>query len=297
MSKSDKNKYFNVSPETLRALQLKSLEMMVYLRDFCDEHGLSVFFCGGCCIGTLRHGGFIPWDDDIDVFMPREDYERLFELWPEYADTSRYSCLKTTKDKFIGNIFTTIVDNNTTCIKPPQKDLDIPQGIAIDVFPLDGCPIGIKRKMQKLNALIYSLYIAQEIPKNHGPLVTAVGALMLGIVPVRSWRVAIGKAAEKRMSRYKIEDCDFITELCAGPHYMQNEYPKRCFDGVVRKSFEGYEMPLPAGYDEYLHIAFGDYMQPPPKEKQVAHHDFIFLDTENSYKKYKGIKYLTKGKK
>ena len=96
------------------------------------------------------------------------------------------------------------------------------------------------------------------------------------------------------MSRYKIEDYDFITELCAGPHYMQNEYPKRCFDGVVRKNFEGYEMPLPAGYDEYLHIAFGDYLlQPLIRKAGCSPMTFIFLDTENGIK-YKGIKYLYK---
>ena len=61
----------------IRGIQLKSLEILLYFKEFCEEHNLLFYFCGGCCIGTVRHKGFIPWDDDIDVIMPREDYEKL----------------------------------------------------------------------------------------------------------------------------------------------------------------------------------------------------------------------------
>ena len=74
---------------------------------------------------------------------------------------------------------------------------------------------------------------------------------------------------------------------------MQNEYPRAAFDSAVYREFEGHPMPLPAGYDQYLTIAFGDYMQLPPKEKQVAHHDCLFCDLEHGYQQYKGIYYCT----
>lgn len=287
MSSTEKRNTF--SKNELRDFQLKSLEMLLYFKKICDENNLLFYFCGGCCIGSLRNKGFIPWDDDVDVFMPREDYERLNEVWEKCADTKRYSCLRTNKDMFVGNIFTTIVDNNTTFIRPNQVNLDIPKGLVIDVFPLDGCPSSrFARKMQKFWALIFSLYLAQLVPENHGKAVTLIGKLMLGIVPSKSIRYKIWKFAEKHMSKYKIEDCKFITELCAGPGYMKNEYPKEAFESAVYKEFEGYMMPIPVGYHEYLTMAFGDYMTPPPEDKQVAHHDVIFYDLDNSYKKYKG---------
>ena len=97
--------------------------------------------------------------------------------------------------------------------------------------------------------------------------------------------------AEKRMTKYKIEDCDYITELCAGPKYMQNEYKKEWFDKVIYKEFEGEKMPIPKGYDEYLRMAFGDYMKLPPKKKQIPEHNVVFFYLKNSYKNYKGKYY------
>ena len=286
----DKKEKGTFDKDSLRKLQLKSLNLLLDFKKICDDNNLLFYFCGGCCIGALRNKGFIPWDDDIDVFMPRKDYEKLGEIWNKCADTDKYSYIRTNKEMFAGNIFTTIVDNNTTFIRPNQVNLDIPKGIAIDVFPLDGCPSSrFSRKMQKFWALIYSLYLAQIIPENHGKMIYIIAKFMLWMAPSKKFRFKIWKFAEKHMSKYKIGDCEFITELCAGPGYMQNEYPKRDFEKAVYKDFEGYMLPIPVGYHDYLSIAFGDYMTPPPKEKQIAHHDVIFYDLDNSYKKYEGL--------
>ena len=167
-------------------------------------------------------------------------------------------------------------------------------GIPIDILPLDGCPSSkIKRKIQKMWALIYSLYCAQMVPKNHGLFVTAIGKILLTLVPFKKIRWKIVRIAEKKMTRYDIDECEYITELCSGPKYMQNEYKKEWFSKAVYKEFEGELMPIPNGYDEYLKMAFGNYMELPPKEQQKPSHDVIFCDLENSYKKYEGIKYYS----
>ena len=277
--KEGNEKYLKINNDDLRALQLKSLEILLYFKKFCEKHNLTFYFCGGCCIGALRHKGFIPWDDDIDVFMPRDDYEKLFKIWDKFADTKKYSCNRTTESKFIGNVMTTIVDNSTKVIRPWQKGKDGAKGVMIDVLPLDGCaPRGIKRKMQMLWSMIYTLYCSRMIPVNHGKVMSLICKLLLDIVPGNKLKNKIWKYAEKQMSKYSIKDSEYITELCAGPHYMKNEYPKKIFEKAVYKEFEGYEMPLPVGYDEYLKMAFGDYMKLPPKEKQVPHHDIICMD-------------------
>ncbi len=281
--------------EELRNLQLKSLEIFKYLKQFCENNNLTIYFCGGCCIGTIRNKGFIPWDDDIDVFMPRESYERLQKLWNEKADTEKYECVIPSEKMYTKNLFITINDNNTTFIKTHQADLDINHGIVIDILPLDGCPSNkMKRKIQKFWALTYSLYCAQMVPKNHGKLVTILGKLLLLMVPIKKIRWKIAKFAEKKMTKYKINDCEYVTELCSGPKYMKNEYKKEWFEKAIYREFEGELMPIPVGYDQYLRSAFGNYLKLPPKEKQKPEHNVVYCDLENSYKKYKGIYYCTK---
>ncbi len=288
---------YEFSKDELRQLQLKSLDMALYFRDFCKENNLKFYFCGGCCIGAIRHEGFIPWDDDIDVFMPRDDYEKLGELWNKKADTSRYSYCRPDESHYYRNLFATINDNNTTFIKTHQADLDINHGIVLDILPLDGYPNSpLNRKIQIFWALIYSIFCAQMVPTNHGKAVSILGKCILSCFPSPKLRYKIWKYAQSQMTKYKISECDNITELCSGPYYMMKKYPKEAFSSAKFVDFEGELMPIPQGYDDYLKIAFGDYMKMPPKEKQVAHHDVVFCDLLNSYKKYKG-KYYCKEKK
>lgn len=274
----------------LKNIQSKSLEMANYFVNFCQEHNLLCYLCGGGAIGSLRNKGFIPWDDDLDFFMPRKDYEQLIELWPKFAK-EQYFLSKSNEDYLDRNLFVTIRDKNTTCIKPYQQDLDIPHGFALDILPLDYYPKDDKERDKQVRwGLIYSLFCAQTIPTNHGNLMKWGSKLLLSLTS-KKLRYKIWKKAEKEMTKYNREEADGITELCSGPGYMKNKYPLSAFEDCVYVEFEDTKMPIPKGYDEYLTIVFGDYMTPPPKEKQKPHHDSILTDLENSYIKYKGEYY------
>ena len=275
----------------MEPLQAKCLEMAKYFVQFCKENDLLCYLCGGGAIGTLRHKGFIPWDDDLDFFMPRKDYEKLAQLWPQKAD-SRYQLSKSNENYIDRNLFITIRDAQTTCIKPYQQDLDIPHGLALDVLPLDYYPAdGLSRKKQVIAALVYSLFCAQTIPEKHGRIMKWGSQTLLALVPSKKLRYKIWKKAEAEMTKYTKEESDGITELCSGPYYMKKKYPISSFEDALWLPFEETELPIPVGYDAYLKTAFGDYMTPPPVEKQVAHHDAVLVDLEKSYTHYKGEYY------
>lgn len=275
----------------MEPLQEKCLEMAEYFVQFCKENNLLCYLCGGGAIGTLRHKGFIPWDDDLDFFMPRKDYEKLAQLWPQKAD-SRYQLSKSNENYLDRNLFITIRDTQTTCIKPYQQDLDIPHGLALDVLPLDYYPTNeLSRKKQVIAALVYSLFCAQTIPEKHGGIMKWGSQVLLALVPSKKLRYKIWKKAEAEMTKYTKEESDGITELCSGPYYMKKKYPISSFENALWLPFEDTKLPIPIGYDAYLKTAFGDYMTPPPVEKQVAHHDAVLVDLEKSYTHYKGEYY------
>lgn len=283
---------------TVREVQLRCIGLQRVFDRFCRENGLLYYVCGGGCIGAVRHQGFIPWDDDIDVMMPRPDFEKLKKLWPEQMKDGRYVFCDNTETMYLRTMWASVCDEETTFIKERQKDLDISQGIKLEIIPLDGCPGNrLARRMQMFWALIRQIYINQEPPVSKGFAAETIGKLLLKLH--RDWksRYRAAMRCEKRMSRYPFAAAEKVTELTTRFRYMRNEYPKEAFQSAVYLPFEDGEIPVPAGYDTYLKMAFGDYMQLPPEEERQPKHETVFIDTNNSYRKYKGIYYCTEDHK
>lgn len=275
-----------------RQLQMKELEILTYFKEICRKNNLRFYLCGGCLIGALRHKGFIPWDDDVDIFMPRPDYERLAREWKKIADTSRYVYCRTGRKHIYHDAGASIRDINTTFINEHSKNDDICQGIPIEIMPIDGCPDGkIARLQQLFFAMIFSLFNVQRLPDNKGKLIRGLSKFLYFIVPSKQIRYRIWKYAQHQMTRYRWEDCHKVTELIGSLKGMLLEHPKRDFEQAVEVDFEGQKMPVMRGYDRYMRLIWGDYMALPPKEQQVAKHSVVYVDLNHSYKKYKGIYY------
>lgn len=283
----------NGHPVKLSDLQNLNLEILKDFDTFCSEHSLRYTLCGGCCIGALRNQGFIPWDDDVDVHMFREDYERFFTLWKEYGNHEKYDLCRTTETYFQDTMLTQLALKNTTFIKENQVHLDINHGIKLEIIPLDGAPTSKwKRKIQLFHSLLFYLYNRGFAPQNRGRMARWLGEFLLFLCPTPESRVKAWKRHEKAMTQYAIEDSEYVTELTVTWKYMKISYPKTVFEGVRRTEFEGDFYPVPFQAEEYLKMAFGDYMKLPPKKEQKPKHDTKLIDLHRSYLDYKGIYYL-----
>lgn len=288
--------YFSIDDldeEGLKCLQEKCLDILVYFKSICDKHKLTFYLAGGTAIGAIRHQGFIPWDDDIDVFMPRPDYEKLSRIWDGAADTSRYVFIRSSREANYHHHAASIVDVNTTWIEERNVNNDGPQGVMMDVIPLDGCPdSSIRRIFQLYNALKFAVFNNQRLPENKNKKIYYATKLLLGVFRTKGVRDSIWISAEKRMTRYGFYSNENITELIGELYGMLEKHPLDDFSTTVDVYFEGHKMPLMKGYDAYLRSVFGDYMQLPPLEKRVPKTRLVYGNLERPYTDYRGIYYL-----
>lgn len=279
----------------IRQLQDKLLEILLYFDGYCRENHLRYCLAGGCLIGIVRHQGFVPWDDDIDLFMPRPDYERLAEIWEGTGDLTRYAFCRTDGNKNYHDAGASIRDINTTEINRHSVDEDICHGIAIEIMPIDGCPKSkIRRLFQLLNAFVFNLFNVQRLPDNKGALIRFASNVAYKLIRSPGSRYRIWRNAERRMSRYSWDECSEVTELIGSVHGMMLRHDKSDFAMDTYLPFEGHPLPVMAGYKKYLERIWGDYMQLPPVEKRVAKHDTVYTSTTEPYAKFKGVLYCVK---
>ncbi len=283
----------SMSVEEINALQKKSFEILCYFKDFCQQHKLEFFLAGGSLIGAIRHQGFIPWDDDVDVFMLRSDYERLPKVWQQYADKNKYTYCRTNLKENYHNTGASIRDNETTFINRHSIKEDIHHGLQIDILPIDKLPESkISRWKQIFWASIYSLFNAQRLPDRQGKMIRLVSWLLLSFVKSPYIRYKIWTFSQKKMVAMATKESQYYVELTSGIRSMLRPLKKDWFRKVIWKKFNNEYMPVMNGYDAYLKSVWGDYMKMPPEKDRVAKHNTVFIDLDNSYIKYRGKYYL-----
>lgn len=285
----------NASPEQIKALQSKELEILKYLKKICGDNGLCFFLGGGSSIGAIRHKGFIPWDDDVDVFMPRKDYEILYENWNRYSTNHKYDLCRSDLKHNYRHAAMTINDNTTTFINFRTADEDVNQGIAVDIIPIDYLANQpVSRLVQRINAILFSVFINQRLPDNQGTLLHFLTWLPLSIIKSPKARYRIWHHCEQKMIKYSLRGGSEMVELVTGLKAIFRPLNSEWFEKTIYKEFEDTEMPVPIGYDAYLTLIFGNYMEFPPMETRKAKHHTSMIDTEVPYKEYKGKYYLNK---
>lgn len=287
------NSFSEMNATDFREMQMIELKMLLYFNDFCKKYKLRYFLSGGTLIGAVRHKGFVPWDEDIDVHMPRPDYERLPKLWEKYADNKKYSLCITTLEHNTRQHAYMICDNDTTMIEERTINDDVPQGIRMDIMPYDGRPNSeFAAKIQFFWAAVFSIYNVQRLPENQGGFLMRCGVrFALWIIKKPETRYKVWNYAKSQMSKYDFEKSPWVREMICPMRSAQFKYPRQNFTNAYMLEFEGHLFPAHYYYKDYLKNVYGNYMELPPKNQRVQKIKAVYINLDKGYNFYKGIKY------
>lgn len=253
---------------TLDESKIIQLDILQSIHDFCIANNLKYSICGGTLIGAIRHKGFIPWDDDIDIFMLREDYINFIH---EYKDSSgRYILHSLENDESYCYPYAKVEDARTYIEEEVTAGN---MGIAVDVFPVDNCMNDKEKSIAYINGAIryQKLYKAKLVtPTNNNSVLKKCGIIALKILlSGQSLRKLAVKLAD--YSQGGMEDSRFVATMVSG--YGTKEIQLRSsFDSLIELPFEDRTFLAIGGYDHYLSNVYGDYMKLPPVEKRRSPH-------------------------
>lgn len=262
--------------EALRKLQMTELDILLAIRDFCDEHGITWFLDGGTLIGAMRHGGFIPWDDDIDIGMPRADYDRFSKLAKEGIrnDLSFHDASNTPGyAAFFGKIW----KDGTSFTTDESEEAGCPQGIFVDVFPYDLISSDRRRREQQIsNARLWQsvsyLFHAKTIAVPHKGLIGAVER-----AGCRGAHYLIRGLFSEHAIRRHFEQSILDDGETNDGSFLSLSWPKikpvpaSILLPTELVTFEGESFPAPHDPDLYLQNMYGDWRAVPAPEERHTH--------------------------
>lgn len=255
--------------EELKRIQIEILDKV---DEFCNNTGIHYFLSSGTLIGAIRHKGYIPWDDDVDIYMPRKDYEMFLDNFNGYDSNFRVISLRNVSD--YPNSYSKVERAGTLLIE--KADYSIEMGVNIDVFPVDGVPDDILERKKYMNKAI-RLFQKMELKKTtidferRGLLkniILAIGKLLLQSKSLAELAKELDAMIDK-----DCEETEYVCSLVSNNKFGK-EFPRSVIEGTVEVEFEGKYYKTMRGWDTYLRVNYGDYMQLPPEEKRITHHSY-----------------------
>lgn len=253
----------------------KELDILLAFKQFAEKNNICFSLAYGTLLGAIRHKGFIPWDDDIDVVVPRPDYDRIVSLAKEGILLGPYKFTGYEIDKF-PMPFVKMVDTRIS-VEDHATKKSIPLNLWIDIFPLDSVPsdpdafIGLYKKVYFLRSLIkvgnYKFWGAGKTRAKRF-------AKMIAMLPVKLFR--LNDHAERKLLALAQSTGDYnsathVAAIVWGAYWAGEQLEKSIFEELIVIEFQGRFFPAPAKWDSYLTSLYGDYMTLPPEEEQYNH--------------------------
>lgn len=245
--------------QELRQLQMGILDNV---HQFCQEHGLTYFLSSGSLIGAVRHGGYIPWDDDIDIYMLRNDYERLLQI---YQGNETYRLLNPDKEPHYYYTFAKVVDTRTRMIEKETDGYEI--GVYIDVFPIDYVPDDLQERERvfKKKHLLYKIRRCKI--SNSNPLKSRLAYYFY-----KCWPLSVAQLNSRiRRLIVRQEPTHTVCHMTEAGPGIKCCFPAEDLASAVDIKFEDRTYKTMVGYKDYLEHTYGDYMTLPPVEQRTTH--------------------------
>lgn len=244
----------------LRQIQIGILDEV---HQYCEAHGLRYFLSSGTLIGAVRHKGYIPWDDDIDIYMPRKDYEQFLR---KFKGSEQFKLLNPAKEPHYYYTFAKVVDTRTLMIEDETDGYEI--GVYMDIFPVDYVPDDLKERERvfKRKKLLYKIRRCKISKSN--PLHSRLAYWCYKLLPISVEQL-------NRMIRKLIvrkESSQYVCHMTEAGPGVKSCFPAEDIASSVDIAFEGKTYKTMVGYKDYLERTYGDYMTLPPVEQRVTHH-------------------------
>ena len=259
------------------------LDLLMEFDRVCKKNGLKYWLGGGSLLGAIRHKGFIPWDDDIDVNMMREDYDRLLEIGRDEFDGPYFLQTPYTDPGYYYSM-AKLRNSNTSAISYTFRYQNFNKGIGMDIFPYDNCePSDAEERYKRINELIIdnSTYMRKSNPNPNEAEAARIRSHS-GRDPLDVYEEMVSVA-----TRYKNADTDYVNNsVCTSFAFEKNIYKKSAFDEIIYVPFETLSAPVPKEYDYVLRVHYGNYMELPPVEKRGQWHTGVMVDADTPYKEF-----------
>ena len=272
-----------ITQENHRLHQQALHKLLVEFDRVCRLLDIPYVLFAGTLLGAVRHQGFIPWDDDLDVMMLRADYDRFLSAAPTVLHTDDFYL----QGEFSAHwpmFFSKLRLNNTTCLeKFHPKDEAMHQGIYIDIFPCDNAaPTALGRRMQFLASKVIITKALDARGYDTDSRGKKIAMALCRLLPTKPF---LRLAKRDRADSTKVHSF-----FAAARRYDKNVYPRDWFTRRTEGVFEGGTYPIPADYDGMLTTLYGDYRTLPPPEERVCKQHALLVDTQQSYEVYQGYR-------
>lgn len=257
-------------------IQKVSLDILVEVDCFCRKKSICYTLAGGTLLGAVRHGGFIPWDDDIDIIIPQPDYERFCEEW---IDSPKYKLYSLNRGNVMIPYARVCEMNDTRVVSPALWNKDLSSGVWIDIFPLDGVSDAfdefsrqIKYSEDLINKILSSRYRCTKLRNMHFCLKDSLGLARVFCVEKLRSNKRLLTVHDRLRHQIPYGSTNHVGILTSSNYGTREYYKVEIFDNYTEIMFEGHPFMIIGDYDIYLTALYHDYMQLPPVEKRVQTH-------------------------